>query len=196
MMTMHAAKGLEFPTVFIVGMEEGIFPGTRVIGEPEEMEEERRLCYVAITRAKQKLYLTCAKQRMLFGRTTANLKSRFVEEIPEEDLQIIEPRPVQRSGGFADAHRSVGYGSSGRSYPSSRPQPRRPGITPPIAVSPQKTPAFALGDKVKHRAFGIGKITKVSPMGGDALLEITFEGVGLKRLMQRAAGQFMTKVEE
>lgn len=196
MMTMHAAKGLEFPTVFIVGMEEGIFPGTRVIGEPEEMEEERRLCYVAITRAKQKLYLTCAKQRMLFGRTTANLKSRFVEEIPEEDLQIIEPRPAQRSNPFSDSNRSYGYGSSGRSYPSSRPQPRRPGITPPSSPKTQEAPSFSLGDKVKHRAFGVGEITKVSPMGGDALLEITFEGVGLKRLMQRAAGQFMTKIEE
>ena len=196
MMTMHAAKGLEFPTVFIVGMEEGIFPGTRVIGEPEEMEEERRLCYVAITRAKQKLYLTCAKQRMLFGRTTANLKSRFVEEIPEEDLQIIEPRPAQRSNAFSDSNRSFGYGSSGRSYPSSRTQPRRTGLTPPSAAKPQETAVFSLGDKVKHRAFGMGEITKVSPMGGDALLEITFEGVGLKRLMQRAAGQFMTKVED
>lgn len=196
MMTMHAAKGLEFPTVFIVGMEEGIFPGTRVIGEPEEMEEERRLCYVAITRAKQKLYLTCAKQRMLFGRTTANLKSRFVEEIPEEDLQIIEPRPAQRTGGFSDSYRSSGYGTSGRSYPSSRPQTRRPGFTPPSTAKTQTAPVFSLGDKVKHRAFGLGEITKVSPMGGDALLEITFEGVGLKRLMQRAAGQFMTKVEE
>ena len=77
MMTMHAAKGLEFPCVFVVGMEEGIFPGMRVIGEPEEMEEERRLCYVALTRAKQRLYLTCANHRMLFGHTTSNRISRF-----------------------------------------------------------------------------------------------------------------------
>ena len=83
MMTMHAAKGLEFPRVFIVGMEEGIFPGTRSIGEQEEMEEERRLCYVALTRAEEQLYLTCANQRMLFGRTTSNLPSRFTDEIPE-----------------------------------------------------------------------------------------------------------------
>ena len=86
MMTMHAAKGLEFPRVFIVGMEEGIFPGTRSIGEPEEMEEERRLCYVALTRAEEQLYLTCANQRMLFGRTTSNLPSRFTDEIPERCL--------------------------------------------------------------------------------------------------------------
>ena len=87
MMTMHAAKGLEFPTVFVVGMEENIFPGTRAIGEPEEMEEERRLCYVALTRAKEKLCLTCAGQRMLFGRTSANRPSRFTGEIPPELLE-------------------------------------------------------------------------------------------------------------
>lgn len=87
MMTMHAAKGLEFPVVFLVGAEEGIFPGIRAIGEAEEMEEERRLCYVAMTRAKEKLYLTCAGQRMLFGRTSANRPSRFVGEIPEEHLE-------------------------------------------------------------------------------------------------------------
>ena len=87
MMTMHSAKGLEFPVVFVVGAEEGIFPGIRAIGETEEMEEERRLCYVAMTRAKQKLYLTCANQRMLFGRTSSNRPSRFVEEIPPEHLE-------------------------------------------------------------------------------------------------------------
>ena len=87
MMTMHAAKGLEFPVVFVVGTEEGIFPGIRAIGEPEEMEEERRLCYVAMTRAKEKLYMTCASQRMLFGRTSSNLPSRFLEEIPEEFVE-------------------------------------------------------------------------------------------------------------
>ena len=87
MMTMHSAKGLEFPDVFIVGMEEGLFPGARCIGDPEEMEEERRLCYVALTRAKERLHLTCASQRMLFGRTSANRPSRFVGEIPAEYVQ-------------------------------------------------------------------------------------------------------------
>ena len=84
MMTMHSAKGLEFPVVFVVGVEEGIFPGTRSIGEPEEMEEERRLCYVAMTRAKERLHMTCASQRMLFGHTNANRPSRFLGEIPPE----------------------------------------------------------------------------------------------------------------
>ena len=81
MMTMHAAKGLEFPVVFLVGAEEGIFPGIRAIGETEEMEEERRLCYVAMTRAKEKLYLTCASQRMLFGRTSANRPDVYKRQV-------------------------------------------------------------------------------------------------------------------
>ena len=101
MMTMHSAKGLEFPTVFLVGMEEGIFPGMRAIGEPEEMEEERRLCYVAITRAKRQLYLSCARQRMLFGRTTANRVSRFVDEIPEEHIN----KNIPKGYGYHDARR-------------------------------------------------------------------------------------------
>ena len=131
MMTMHSAKGLEFPVVFVVGAEEGIFPGTRAIGEPEEMEEERRLCYVAMTRAKEKLFLTCANQRMLFGRTSANRPSRFVEEIPPELLERSGRTFLDRSedweGGIPS--RSSGYeGSYGgytpRSLYDQRPQTR------------------------------------------------------------------------
>ena len=97
LMTMHSAKGLEFPSVFVVGMEDGLFPGNRAMGEPEEMEEERRLCYVAMTRAKEKLTLTNARQRMLFGRTTPCMPSRFLKEIPEENMEWLgkpEPRPT------------------------------------------------------------------------------------------------------
>ena len=128
MMTMHSAKGLEFPVVFVVGIEEGLFPGQRSIGEPEEMEEERRLCYVAMTRAKQRLYLTCANQRMLFGRTSANRPSRFVDEIPEqylersgrtfmdrgEDRDEWSPGIPSRSsgyGGYQNPYRIGGYSS-------------------------------------------------------------------------------------
>ena len=92
LMTMHAAKGLEFPNVFLVGFEDGLFPGMRAIGDYEEMEEERRLCYVAITRAKKNLTISYAKQRMLYGRTNAALPSRFLREIPEDTLQ--------REGGY------------------------------------------------------------------------------------------------
>ena len=90
MMTVHSAKGLEFPEVYLVGAEDGLFPSARAIGEPEEMEEERRLCYVAITRAKRRLTITCAHQRMLYGRTTVSRPSRFLAEIPEE---LVERKP-------------------------------------------------------------------------------------------------------
>ena len=119
MMTMHAAKGLEFPVVFVVGAEEGIFPGIRAIGETEEMEEERRLCYVAMTRAKEKLYLTCANQRMLFGRTSSNRPSRFVEEIPPEHLERTGKSYLSDVGGEEDSgwggmpSRTSGYGGYG-----------------------------------------------------------------------------------
>ena len=123
MMTMHSAKGLEFPTVFVVGIEEGLFPGQRSIGEPDEMEEERRLCYVALTRAKERLYLTCASQRMLFGHTMSNRPSRFVEEIPprylersgrsflsrEEDSWGGIPSRTSGYEGYSNPYRSTGY---------------------------------------------------------------------------------------
>ena len=181
LMTVHSAKGLEFPVVFLVGAEEGIFPGSRAVGEPEEMEEERRLAYVAITRAMQKLYITCARQRMLFGRTGSNRLSRFVEEIPAEHLQRDgAPKPpllAQRPG-----------------KPAASPRPIRPVITPATASAPP--PAFRKGDTVDHKSFGRGKILALTPMGGDHLVEIQFEKVGTKRLMLRAAGRLMTKVGE
>ena len=197
MMTMHSAKGLEFPNVFIVGAEEGLFPGARCIGDPEEMEEERRLCYVALTRAKEHLYLTCARQRMIFGRTTMNLPSRFVEEIPPEHLDRagFDPRRQNSAGAGSAARegaRHAGFGSA-----------RRQGIrregsmlhAPAPPKSENKAAAFSLGDRVVHTAFGPGEITKMTPMGGDALIEITFDGPGVKRLMLRAAAQHMKKEE-
>ena len=113
MMTMHSAKGLEFPVVFLVGAEEGIFPGVRAIGEQEEMEEERRLCYVAMTRAKEKLYLTCAHQRMLFGRTSSNRPSRFVSEIPEAYLERTGRGEERRDWNGGIPSRSSGYNGYG-----------------------------------------------------------------------------------
>ena len=190
MMTMHSAKGLEFPNVFIVGAEEGLFPGARCIGDPEEMEEERRLCYVALTRAKEHLYLTCARQRMIFGRTTMNLPSRFVEEIPPEHLDRAGFDP-HRQGARQEERRGA------RSAAQKRP-PRWetvPHAPAPPKAPEKKSPAFTLGDRVVHTAFGRGEITKMTPMGGDALIEITFEGPGVKRLMLRAAAQHMKKEE-
>ena len=152
MMTMHSAKGLEFPDVFIVGMEEGLFPGARCIGDPEEMEEERRLCYVALTRAKERLCLTCARQRMIFGRTSMNLPSRFTEEIPAEDIERAgvsrdhggedEARPRQPSGPApARWPRSASRSSAAPSRPRRRTRTRPPSssatgwCTPPSAAA-------------------------------------------------------------
>ena len=144
MMTMHSAKGLEFPVVFVVGAEEGIFPGIRAIGETEEMEEERRLCYVAMTRAKEKLYLTCANQRMLFGRTSSNRPSRFVDEIPTEHLErsgrtFLDPG-VGDWGASPAAPPGTGDTSGGsRATAATRPGgARRPSgpLRLPTAVSP------------------------------------------------------------
>ncbi len=183
LMTMHSAKGLEFPTVFIAGMEEGIFPGIRAIGEPDEMEEERRLCYVAITRAKERLILSSAHQRMLFGRTTANRVSRFVFEIPDEHIR----KSVPRSHAFPEK--------------SFSPAPRRENARPQTPAFPAPAPrpaaavSFAVGDRVRHKAFGAGEIVRMTPMGGDFLVEIRFGG-GVKKLMLRAAAQHMEKEEE
>ena len=144
MMTMHSAKGLEFPVVFVVGAEEGIFPGIRAIGETEEMEEERRLCYVAMTRAKEKLYLTCANQRMLFGRTSSNRPSRFVDEIPTEHLErsgrtFLDPGvgdwggiPSRTSGygGYQRGEQSYGgYAARGSEAPQRPAPPSYGGFT-------------------------------------------------------------------
>ena len=193
MMTMHSAKGLEFPTVFIVGAEESIFPGIRAIGEPEEMEEERRLCYVAITRAKRHLFLTCARQRMLFGRTTANRVSRFVDEIPEEDIR----KNVPKGYGYRDPSREQrAYGYDARRSAQAQRSSIRPPEPPKTSAVKQTAPSvsFELGDRVRHKAFGPGRIVKKTPMGGDYLIEIDFDQLGPKKLMLRAAAINMTKL--
>lgn len=205
MMTIHAAKGLEFPVVFVVGAEEGIFPGIRAIGEPEEMEEERRLCYVAMTRAKEKLYMTCAAQRMLFGRTSSNLPSRFVEDIPAEHSEHFgrdalspntEPWGYRKPAG---SFLTSGYKSGeSPSYGTPKPQPKpsngtaRSGMRrEPVQNGNGALPSFRKGDMVRHNAFGRGMVLSVLPMGGDALVEIAFDNMGTKRLMLKAAAQHM-----
>ena len=197
MMTMHSAKGLEFPVVFVVGVEEGIFPGIRAIGEPEEMEEERRLCYVAMTRAKEKLYMTCASQRMLFGRTNSNRPSRFLGEIPPELVEKSGRLPYGERGEgerparkTAPVRRTFDHGFSlGHTAPAAQPAP-----APAASQAAPSGGAFRMGDTVRHKAFGQGLITKVTPMGGDALVEIAFDSVGTKKLMLKSASQYMTKV--
>ena len=204
MMTMHSAKGLEFPVVFVVGMEEGIFPGLRSIGEPEEMEEERRLCYVAMTRAKEELYLTCAGQRMLFGRTSSNRPSRFTDEIPEAYIEKSGRNFLSRPEGgeerFMGSHfaaqrsaSSAGgrYGASGGTAGRTAGTAGSRGMS--AAGKHASLPEFRKGEMVRHKAFGRGMVLSVQPMGGDALIEIAFDDVGTKRLMLKSAAQHMTK---
>ena len=201
MMTMHSAKGLEFPHVFLVGFEDGLFPGMRAIGDMEEMEEERRLCYVAITRAKQTLTICHAKQRMLYGRTNAALKSRFLREIPEDC--------VVHKGGTRIQPQIGGYGSYGSSFGSSETSYRRPTAQEVAAKErmkrseqsvftsqPAKTAFLELnkGDMVLHAAFGRGMVLSVMKMGGDALLEIAFDDIGTKKLMAKTASAHMKKL--
>jgi DNA helicase-2/ATP-dependent DNA helicase PcrA len=180
MMTMHSAKGLEFPVVFLVGMEDGLFPGMRVFTDPEEMEEERRLCYVAITRAKQQLYLSHAKQRMLYGRTTFNRASRFLAEIPEDCLVARKKtNPTTREAG-----RTSTYGTS-------RTGTARAAAPKPVSAAPMLE--LSKGDQVIHTAFGEGMVLSILKMNGDALVEIAFEQVGTKRLMLKTARAHMKK---
>ncbi|MBR2848431.1 MAG: UvrD-helicase domain-containing protein [Clostridia bacterium] len=187
LMTIHSAKGLEFPIVFLPGMEEGLFPGHQSIINPDEIEEERRLAYVAITRAKKKLFITHVHDRMLNGSTQFNQVSRFVGEIPEE---LIEN--VGRQAYSADKRISFGASGSGYSKPmnsfGSYGKPSfsgqsRGGVTRPSAKSVPTTPLFAVGDRVKHTTFGKGSILSVRAMGADTLYEIAFDNVGTKKLM-------------
>ena len=199
MMTMHSAKGLEFPTVFIVGVEENIFPGTRSIGDPAEIEEERRLCYVGMTRAKEKLYLTAAKQRMLFGRTSCNSVSRFVKEIPENCLETIQAvrnvSSYQSSGGAYNKPKSGSYSVGGYSYSAPAAPAAKYSLSSKPAAAPAPTAAFRKGDSIVHKAFGAGVISSMQEMGGDFLVEIIFDKVGTKRLMLKSASQYMKKAD-
>ena len=218
MMTIHSAKGLEFPVVYVVGMEEGIFPGASAQYDQEELEEERRLCYVAMTRAKEKLTLTNCRQRMLYGRTSANRASRFLEEIPEENMRW-ESKPEPRFGGmehdgtFGGDRYEDGWGSSParaggswssggvHSYRAPAQAPQRPLASVRQASSARKNAAPAApllqlqqGDMVEHTAFGKGMVLSVRPMGGDALAEVAFDTVGKKKLMLKSAGAHMRKL--
>ena len=205
LMTIHSAKGLEFPVVYVVGMEEGIFPGIRAIGEADEMEEERRLCYVAFTRAKKKLVLTHARQRMLFGRTTANRVSRFLEESElVSGREESERRSAVRSADWEDFpgetrgdpwRKASVQPASGRKPEgrSSFPLRRKPETSLGDASAPILQ--LRVGQAVTHKAFGKGTVTKMTPMGGDHLIEIQFESVGSKKLMLKTASRFLQPAE-
>ena len=205
MMTMHAAKGLEFPQVFVVGMEEGLFPGNRAMGDGAEMEEERRLCYVAMTRAREKLTLTNARQRTLYGRTTPCMPSRFLNEIPEENMEwLSKPQPRSESWEERDSDRGYGsyggYGQRSAAPVVTRREPAEPkaGALRSAAGASKAAPKAAAprmqiqaGETVEHDAFGRGLVLSVRTMGGDALVEVAFDSVGTKKLMLKMAAQHL-----
>ena len=272
MMTMHSSKGLEFPHVFIIGMEENLFPCAQAIGDAAEMEEERRLCYVALTRAMKTLHLVCARQRMFYGQTSSNRVSRFVGEIPEENLHIVKASyghrysssagtssgsrysdssyngltgssstlrrrsdgfssgstgahtgypDVPRTSGLRGLHGTHASGlrgtysgrSSDRLSGSSSGSPSGiDGISGGSSASASKTAAAAgqtgkadiaapspvelyhEGDRIRHKAFHEGTIVSMKPMGGDFLIEISFDQIGSKKLMLKAAVAYMEKL--
>lgn len=217
MMTLHAAKGLEFTYVFIVGLEEGIFPSEMSRWQTEDLEEERRLCYVGITRAKQELFLSSAASRLLYGQTRRNQPSRFLQEIDEGLMEKREsPQAAARQSMFSSFSSPFAQGApKGASYldrnynrtaqtPIStdtrstaygRPAPAsKSTITPAGKFTPPggKQPpnigvAFAVGDEVEHKVFGHGVVQKVTPVAGDHIVEIRFDKAGLKKTMANYA---------
>ena len=177
LMTLHSAKGLEFKNVFLIGMEESIFPSIRAFGSEEELEEERRLCYVGITRAKENLFITAAKCRTIFGQTKYNKPSRFLDEIPEELIEKIEPqKPVFD---FDDIYVRPKYDAKA----SSDLLMSQSAHKAPEKSAAAEIPDFSPGDVVSHRKFGVGTVVSAQRMGADCLLMINFESVGEKRLM-------------
>ncbi len=206
LMTMHAAKGLEFPVVFLPGFEDGIFPGRNSLFDPNEMEEERRLCYVGITRAREQLYITCAKSRMMFGMTNRNPVSRFLKEIP---ASLLEEHDLSTFGGYSFSPKasedrpyrkqaSEIIDRATRAAQTRSEQPTKPSYKAGGALQRQKLAAgtsgttgasafFAAGDTVKHKVFGVGTVLSASPMGNDCLLTIDFAAAGTKKLMANFA---------
>lgn len=214
LMTLHSAKGLEFPVVFLVGMEEGIFPGYKSIGEPQALEEERRLFYVGITRAKQYLYLTCAKHRTIFGATSYNQVSRFVQEIPEELLEGYAE--MVNSGSNEDEFKDSGYrwsygkGQTVKTYKMDEEDKKNTAkilqenknagfqfrtaesFLNSIKQNNQNSNVdlskYQVGQRVYHKKFGEGTITKLEQEGDDIKVDLEFDKVGHKRLMAKFAG--------
>lgn len=206
MMTIHSAKGLEFHTVFLAGAEDGIFPGYRNIGETEKMEEERRLCYVAITRAKRKLYITSARERMLFGNVMNSKPSRFIGEIPDEHMETIKTQAAEQWGNdFMNEPQQRNLWDSpktGTPFYRSHGNTGRQGYRANrVTVKPLQHTRhrpeiqLATGNRIRHQIFGEGTVTDMQPMGSDYLVSIHFEDKGDKKFMLSYASQYLVKLD-
>lgn len=193
LMTLHSAKGLEFPVVFLIGMEEGVFPHSRSLMEEVEMEEERRLAYVGITRAEQTLFLTNAQMRTLFGRTNMNPASRFISEIPADLIEGVEPAEKKVSSPFGSTGRSFGsartssFGTPKTSF-STPASARKPVMRPVSAAASGDENGWKVGDKAQHGKWGTGTVVSVKGQGEGTELDIAFPSpVGIKRLLAKFA---------
>jgi DNA helicase-2/ATP-dependent DNA helicase PcrA len=176
LMTLHAAKGLEFPTVFVVGLEEGLFPSERAAFDADRLPEERRLCYVGLTRAMQRLYLTHAESRRIFGRTSYREPSRFLAELPPEALEDVRPRISVSRPLYTSDRISL-------AAPSSEAARRRSRAVP---ISGEELP-MRLGTRVRHPKFGEGTILRFEGQGDSRQVHVNFEGAGQKILMYELA---------
>jgi DNA helicase-2/ATP-dependent DNA helicase PcrA len=179
MMTIHSAKGLEFPCVFVPGMEEDLFPSSKNALDPAELEEERRLAYVAITRAKERLFLLYSRERTLYGSTVFNNPSRFIDEIDDENkkTEYDRSRTFMRSDYSEPRTMKHPPRISGELFVQSNPS-NKVGMT-----KPSELVTFEEGARVKHVLFGLGTVLSVKEMGADVLYEIAFDSVGTKRMM-------------
>ncbi len=200
LMTLHSAKGLEFPVVFLIGMEDGLFPSVQSVGDEHALQEERRLAYVGITRAKQVLCLTKTAARMQYGKTTANPPSVFLEEIPKNLIEDTSPHRSSYgySGGYGGGRYRSSYsdpyagdyadsrGYTGGYDPAKKKTPN-PFYTPPAKKEPSAVVPVKAGDSVRHKKFGVGLVISAVPLGNDILLEVAFDSCGTKKLMQSMA---------
>ena len=186
LMTLHAAKGLEFPLVVLAGMEDGLFPHSRTLDDEEGLEEERRLCYVGMTRAERRLVLTSAARRRLFGEYQSTEPSRFLFEIPHELVRVVEPAysPRRPSAGYGYDTAPRAYGGGRRRRADSREQPA---TVYDDAEEDQSVGGISRGARVRHPKFGVGTVVGVEPAAGDLKLSIRFTGVGVKKLLGRYA---------
>ena len=186
LMTFHAAKGLEFPAVFMAGMEEGLFPHSRTLLDDMEIEEERRTCYVGITRAQRRLYLTYARQRTIYGRTEMSRPSRFLAEIPEELVEHKAADFFAESAHTRERSDVWGRGTSGTRRVYMPPPPQHTAADGSV-IRPDSAAKFTAGDAVRHSKWGDGRIVAISGEGEEAELTIAFPGEGIKKFVQKYA---------